>query len=84
MSTTENFETWIDRFFEEKVVDLEQGFELEGPSGLNLFSYDVVVAHLKACRPEVQEEAKTVLVKIDLLNGDPLHFLRHLAGALVR
>ena len=84
MSTTQNFDNWLDTFFEEKVIDLEQGFELEGPSGLNLFSYGVVVDHLKAARPEVQEQAKTILVKIDFLNGDPLHFLRHLAGALVR
>jgi hypothetical protein len=76
------FTNWIDTFCEEKGFDMERGFEVEGPSGTNHMNYEVVVSAMKSAPAHEQEKIKATLVKIDFMNGDCLHFFRHLAQAI--
>jgi hypothetical protein len=77
-----NFTTWIDTLNTEKGIDMEQGFEVEGPSGANWMTYDIVVSAIKQANSNEQAGIKNTLVKIDFANGDIRHFYRHLAQAI--
>ena len=79
-----NFTNWIDTFIAEKGIDLEERFELEGPSGTNSFSYGVIVEMIKQTTGAERDGIKKTIVKIDFCNGDVRHFFRHLAQAVVR
>lgn len=79
-----NFNNWIDTFVAEKGIDLEQRFEIEGPSGTNSFPYGVIVEAIKGASAAEKNAIKTTIVKIDFCNGDVCHYFRHLAQALVR
>ena len=78
------FNKWLDTFIEEKGIDLEDTFELQGPSGTNLMSYGVIIEHIKLTQGEEQKMIKDMIVKIDFKNGDIKHFLRHLGQGIVR
>lgn len=78
------FQTWLETFIEEKNIDLEQTFEVEGPSGTNTMSYGVIKEHMEIAPAHEQEQIKNVLVKIDFQNGDVCHFFRHLGKAIAR
>ena len=77
-----NFTNWINTFIAEKGIDLEQRFEVEGPSGANSFEYGMIVDAIKQAPTHEQAAIKTTIVKIDFANGDVRHFFRHLAQAL--
>ena len=78
------FNNWIDTFIEEKGIDLEQTFEVEGPVyGINTIPYGVIVEHMKIAPKTEQDAIKNVIVKIDFKNGDVLDFFRHLGKAIV-
>ncbi len=79
-----NFTNWIDTFIAEKGIDLEQRFEIEGPSGTNSFPYGVIVEAIKSTSGAEQAAIKKTIVKIDFCNGDVCHYFRHLAQALVQ
>ena len=76
------FNNWIDTLVEEKGIDLEECFEVEGPSGTNVIPYGVIVEHMKIAPTSEQRKIKDVLVMIDFKNGDILHFFRHLGQAI--
>ena len=76
------FINWLDTFLDEKNIDLDREFEVEGPSGTNFIPVACVVEAIKQTVGAEQAEIKNTLVKIDYLNGDVYHFLNHLAGAL--
>ena len=78
------FENWIETFIEEKNINLDDIFEVEGESGTNIMSYGVIVEHILIAPVQEQEKIKNVLVQIDFKNGDPLHFFRHLGQAIAR
>lgn len=79
------FNEWLDTFVEEKGIDLEQSFTVEGPVyGENIIPYGVIVEHIKATSPEEQKKIKDIIVRIDFMNGDVLHFFRHLGKAIAR
>ena len=69
-------------FFEEKQIDLDARFEIDGPSGANSFSYGVVIDHIMIAPSHEQSQIELVLRRIDFANGDVRGYLRHLAGAL--
>jgi len=77
-----NFTTWLNTFLNEKQIDLEESFEVTGPSGVNLMHYENVVEAMHFAPASEQAQIKNTLVKIDFKNGDVKHFLRHLGGAL--
>jgi hypothetical protein len=77
-----NFEKWLDTLVEEKDLDLEHVFEIDGPSGHNYIPLGCVIDEIKATTREEQKQIKHVLVKIDFVNGDVMRFFSHLAQAL--
>ena len=76
------FTHWIDTFIAEKGVDLEQTFDVEGASGVNVMPYGIVIEAIKSASPREQAAIKTTIVKIDFVNGDVRHYFRHLAQAI--
>lgn len=81
MSTT--FNEWLDIFIEEKGIDLEKTFSVEGPEyGLNIIPVGSVIEHMKIAPKHEQDKIQKILVMIDFKNGDVYHFLKHLAGAM--
>ena len=77
------FNKWLDTFVEEKGLDTEKRWEIEGPSGTNSIPLGVVIEHCKITSKDEQRKIKDILVKIDFTNSDPMHFFNHLAKALV-
>lgn len=83
MST--EFNEWLDIFIEEKDIDLERNFEVEGPLyGTNFIPVGAVVESMKIAPKHEQDKIQKILVMIDFKNGDVYHFLKHLAGAMAR
>lgn len=79
------FNTWLDTFIDEKGIDLEHRFDVEGPQwGWNSIPLSVVVDTAKRTSSAEQTEIKNTLVQIDHKNGDVLHYFEHLAKALAR
>jgi hypothetical protein len=76
------FAKWLDTFISEKGINPETGIEVEGASGANHMPATVVFDAMKAAPAHEQAAIKTTFVKIDFANGDPIHFVRHLAGVL--
>lgn len=77
-----SFKTWLDTFIEEKNLNMEDSFEIEKDGNLNIFSYKSVYEYILISTPEEKKNIKNTIVKIDFLNGDVLHFFRHLAKAI--
>lgn len=75
------FEKWLDTMIEEKGIDLEETFEIQGECW-NLMSYGVVVEAIKATSETEQKAIQNMMVKIDFVNGDIKDYLRHLAKAI--
>lgn len=79
------FDRWLDTFMSEKEIDLEATFQLEGPkTGWNLIPYGSVVELMKKAPASEQAQLKTMLVKIDFVNGDVRDFMRHIMKAVVK
>lgn len=76
------FATWLDTFLEEKGIQLDQPFTVEGKSGPNFMEVSHVVEAMKAAPAQEQNAIKTTFVKIDFMNGDCMHFIKHLAKAI--
>lgn len=76
------FTKWLDTFVAEKGLDTEHLFEVAGMSGTNLIPLGVVVDAIKSTGSREQAAIKTMIVKIDFLNGNVLNYFNHLAKAL--
>lgn len=76
------FNNWLDTFISEKGIDLEETFDVEGPSGTNVIPYGVIVEHMKKSNAAEQAKLKNAIVYIDFKNGDVRHFFRHLGQAI--
>lgn len=78
-----SFLKWLDTFLAEKGIDLEETFEVTGPVyGVNDMAYENVVEAMNLAPASEQRAIKTMLVKIDFVNGDVRKYLRHLAQAI--
>ncbi len=76
------FNNWLDTFIEEKNLDLDHTFEVEGDGGLNLIPLGAVVGMMQTWPTDLQSRAKTTLVKIDFANGDSVDFLKYIAAKM--
>jgi hypothetical protein len=76
------FERWLDVFIEEKGIDTEHLLEVVGPSGTNWIPVECLLDAIKAAPPHEQEAIKTMIVKIDFVNGNVLDYFEHLAQAI--
>jgi len=79
-----NFNTYIDTFIDEKGLNRDYTFEVEGTSGTNWIPLEVVVEHMKIAPKHEQAQIKTMIVKIDFMNGNVMHFFNHLAKAIAK
>ena len=77
--TTNN---WLNTLIEEKNLDTNHTFEVEGANGMNFIPLAVVIEHINIAGRYEQIKIKDILVKIDFANGDVMHFFNHLAQAL--
>ena len=74
--------TYLKAFFSEKNLD-EQVYEVTAKGGTsNLICTADVIDALLSASDTVQVKAAEILRLIDRANGDPHHFLRHLAGGM--
>jgi hypothetical protein len=76
------FKDWLNAFIQEKGINPEQIIEVQGDSGTNFMPIQIVLNHILETTKDEQWKIKDVLVRIDFMNGDVVHFLKHLAGAL--
>ena len=76
------FNKWLDTFTEEKELDTETVFEVDGPSGPNFIPLGCVIEAIKQAPAHEKKGIKTMLVKIDFVNGNALDYFKHLAQAI--
>jgi hypothetical protein len=75
-----NFTEWLDTFVSEKELDRDHYFEVQGPEwGLNLIPLGCVLEALKGAPAQVQADVKTILVEVDRLDGNVMHFFEFVA-----
>jgi hypothetical protein len=80
--TTKTFATWFNTFLDEKRIDREQVLTVDGPSGPNSIPVGALIDAILQAPVSEQENIKAAIVVIDFVNGDVLHFFRHLAQAI--
>jgi hypothetical protein len=78
----QKFANWLDTFLEEKGIQLDQSITVQGKSGPNYMEVSHVVDAMKRANANEQNGIKTTFVKIDFVNGDVMHFIKHLAQAI--
>lgn len=76
------FNQWLDTLIEEKGINLDEQFQVEGPSGTNYMQYYNVVEAIKSTSANEKKGIKDMIVRIDFANGDIRHYFRHLAQAI--
>ena len=76
------FAKWLDTLINEKGIDPEWNFAVEGPSGLNHMCYQHVIDAIKTTSAAEQAGIKNMLVRIDFANGSVMDYLKHLAKAI--
>jgi len=82
MSETE-FDKWLDTLIEEKGLDIEDTFEVNGSEwGWNFIPLGCVIEAIKSTHKVEQARIKDMLVKIDFVNGDIMDYFKHLAKAI--
>lgn len=72
--------TYLTTLIEEKGKSLESEIIIEGHFGL---TYQMLVDFIEEAK-DYHKEIKTMLVKIDFMNGDVFHYLQHLAVGMVK
>jgi len=77
---------YLETLIEEKGLDLHATIiEVEGEEwGLNIIELGAVVDYIMASGPANQAKVKDTLVKIDVMNGDVMHFFKFLAKFMAR
>ena len=73
--------TYLKNLLSEKGLE-DQLIEVEGAFGLNIIEMPVLVDAITNAPKHEQESIRKTLVKIDFMNGDVMHFFRHLAKAI--
>ena len=79
-----NFSKWIDTLLDEKGIDSEERIEVEGPSGTNSIPVGMLVDMMKSAPKHERDAIKTMIVRIDFVNGNILDYFRHLAQAVAQ
>ena len=79
------FSSWLDTFVEEKGLDTQHRFDVEGPEwGWNSIPLSSVIEAAKQSAANEQAQIKSRLVEGDYRNADPMHFFEHLAKGLAK
>lgn len=78
----DGFEKWLDTLISEKGIDTETVLEVSGTSGANFIPLECLISTIKQAPKHERDGIKTMLVKIDFVNGSILDYFRHLARAI--
>ena len=78
----QTFAPWLDTFLREKGIDAEERLTVEGPRGENSIPIGCLADAMKRAPDHERKRLKLLLIKVDFLNGDVRHCLRHLAHAI--
>ncbi|OIR24875.1 hypothetical protein [Bathymodiolus thermophilus thioautotrophic gill symbiont] len=73
---------YLNNLIEEKGIDINTIFEIEGKTGVNLITLEVVIEHILIAVKKDQQAIKKTLVEIDFVNADVLDFFKHLAKSI--
>ena len=77
--------TYLNNLISEKSnIEMDTPINVEGTSGMNFMTVEVVVEHILIASKEEQKQIRTMLVRIDFHNGDVLDFFKHLAKAIAK
>ena len=77
-----DFVNWLATFITEKGIDTEEVITIDGPSGLNMIPVACLVDAMNQAPRNEQAGIKAMIVKIDFMNGDVMHYFKHLAQAI--
>lgn len=77
-----SFEKWLDRFIEEKGIDLDYIITIETNENTHYFEIGNIIDNIKRTSKEEQTKIKDTIVKIDFNNGDIIDYFKELARAL--
>ena len=78
----QQFTEWFDTFIEEKGIDLEEAFTVEGESGTNFMTVGMVVEAIKSAPIAEQQAIKSMIVRLDFANQPIVPYFKHLAQAI--
>lgn len=84
MNKKVEFNNWLDKFIEEKGINLEETFSLEVDGVGHLFDYESIVEQIKNTSKEEQEAIRKKIIEIDFYNADVKDYFRHLAVPLAK
>jgi len=76
------FVHWIEKFLEEKVIDLNESFQVAGPSGPNFMSFGLVVEAMISSPIHERTAIKVRLINLDFIGADIREYLIHLSQAI--
>lgn len=76
------FGKWLTTFLEEKGIELDEYLDTYRGEMHRAMPVGFVTEHIKVATPREREAIKTMLVKIDFVNGDVRDYLAHLGAAL--
>ncbi|WP_071288722.1 hypothetical protein [Mycolicibacterium llatzerense] len=79
------FSRWLDTFVDEKGLNTDHRFNVEGPEwGWNSIPLSSVIEAAKQSAANEQAQIKSTLVEADYRNSDPMHFFEHLAKGMAK
>lgn len=78
------FDEWLDRYIEEKGINLDEPFPLEVDGIGHLFDYASIIEQMKHTSNSEQEKIRNKIAEIEFYNADVKDFLRHLAIPLAK
>lgn len=81
MASKTQTQRYLETFFEEKNLPVVE-FEVEGPSGPNFMTNEVVIEAIMGAPENEKKGIANMIRRIDFANGDVNDYLRHLAQAL--
>lgn len=78
------FDEWLDKYIEEKGINLDEPFSLEVDGIGHLFDYASIIEQMKHTSKSEQEKIRNKIAEIEFYNDDVKDFLRHLAIPLAK
>ena len=78
------FDDWLDKYIEEKGINLDEPFSLEVDGIGHLFDYASIIEQMKHTSKSEQEKIRNKIAEIEFYNADVKDFLRHLAIPLAK
>lgn len=81
--TQNQAQSYLTRFFEEKVINYQMWTLTDKNGTSHIIDTDVMIDAVKNAHPRYQVPIARQLIKIDFANGDVRHFLKYLAQGLI-